>query len=350
MFAYQPDIPKILLVDHNLPNLARIKEIVHSLDLEIFIARSADETMERINAVDFDMVIVDTELNDINVYDLCKSIRKLSQGNDFAVLFISSRGAYEDKSKGFESGADDYLEKPLYPQEVRARLQLHLKKRRAIKQLKMLLKRSYHELYNPLSVIKTSAEMYGYQYPKNRYVDTMYAAAKSLHLIYEDLYYSLGSTKSLPVAEEIDISHFLRKRVEYFDLIASVKNIRLVLEADEVCSVHIAETDLQRVIDNTISNAIKYSFENSIIRIALRTKSRPKLSITNHGNTIINPQYIFTEGYRESYNTIGMGIGLEIVASICKRMNIDTKVLSSKGITTFTYTFRGKTTYENYPF
>lgn len=340
----------MLFVHNDLQNLVPIKPIMELLDLEIYVAQYAEDAIERVKSIDFDLIILDADLPDINGYETCKRIRSVSREKDTAIVLISLRRTYEEKIKGFESGADDYLEQPLYQEEIRARLQLHLKKRRAIKHLKMLLKRSYHELYNPLSVIKTSAEMYGYQFPKNRYVDTMYAAAKSLHLIYEDLYYALGNSKNHSGSDEIDIARFLKKRVEYFELIANVKNIRLILEADDPCIVSISAMDLQRIIDNTISNAIKYSFENSVIRIALIPRFEPKLSVSNHGNTIINPQYIFSEGYREAYNTIGMGIGLEIVASICKRLNIRANVSSAKGITTFTYTFKGKSDYENYPF
>jgi two-component system, sensor histidine kinase and response regulator len=349
MFDYKPDRPKVMLVDDKVRNLMLIKKILEPLDLDIYIAKSGNEAIKRANEVDFDMVLLDILMPDIDGYEVCRQIRNSAREKDFSILFMSALRTHEDKTKGFESGADDYLVKPLYEQEVLARVQLHLKKGWEMKHLKALLKRSYHELYNPLSVIKTSAEMYGYCHPKNRYVDTMYAASKSLHLIYEDLYYALGTKKEIPKSESIDIASFLKKRVEYFTLIAEVKKIRIELEAKTGATVEIISADLQRIIDNTISNAIKYSFENTLIRISLVENPKLKLRITNHGSTIINPHYIFTEGYREAYDTIGMGIGLEIVASICKRHNIDAEVVSSEGITAFTYTFK-RNSNENYPF
>lgn len=228
---------------------------------------------------------------------------------------------------------------PSDEKETLLRIEIHLKKRSVIKSLKKLVKLSYHELYNPLSIIRTSAEMYGYRYPKNKYVDTMHAAAKSLHFIYEDLYYALGMKKTAQKKEMIHLASFLRKRVDYFTLLAEVKNISIELIADESSSMDMVISDLQRIVDNTISNAIKHSYENTVIRVSLNKTSKVTFRVTNHGSTIINPHYIFTDGYREAYNTIGMGIGLEIVASICHRLNIRTLVESSDGVTTFTYHF-----------
>ncbi|ADR34330.1 response regulator receiver sensor signal transduction histidine kinase [Sulfuricurvum kujiense DSM 16994] len=342
MFDYKPDRPKVLLVDEKIQNLILIKDILIPLDLDLYIAKTGQEALERVAQTDFDMILLETMMSDMDGYEVCRQIKSLTHEHDLSILFMSELQTHEDKAKGFESGADDYLVKPFYEKEMFARVQLHLKKRTVIKYLKSLLKRSYHELYNPLSVIKTSAEMYGYHYPKNSYVDTMHAAAKSLHLIYEDLYYALETKKKGPLRNDfIDLAVFVRKRTEYFILLAEVKNIRIELETEDQCFIEIPPSDLQRIVDNTISNAIKYSFENTIIRIYLKKNSHITLRVTNHGSTIINPHYIFSDGYREAYDTVGMGVGLEIVASICQRHNIRSKVESKDGTTTFTYTFKG---------
>lgn len=340
MFTYKPDRPKVLLVDDKVRNLILIKNILSPLNLDFYVAQNGEEALKRVKQTNFDMVLLDILMPDIDGYEVCRRIKNISRERDLSILFMSALRTHEDKTKGFESGADDYLVKPLYEKEVLARVKLHLKKRSLVKHLTTLLKRSYHELYNPLSIIKTSAEMFGYRHPKNSYVDTMHAAAKSLHLIYEDLYYALGAKKEIPENKGEYLARFLRKRVEYFTLLAEVKKIQIELDTQDECLVEIPSTDLERIIDNTISNAIKYSFENTTIHISLIKKMNIILKITNHGSTIINPHYIFTDGYREAFDTIGMGIGLEIVASICQRLNIHAVVESANGVTTFTYTFK----------
>ncbi len=331
MYEYYPDRPKVLLVDEYDPNLSLIRTFLSCFELEIEIARSAQEALDLVSQSEFDMILLHVQIVGMDGFDLCKAIKSISEGRDLSILFMSDTGDEDEKSKGFESGADDYLVKPFYEKEVQARVKLHLKKHHLIKHLKSLLKRSYHELYNPLTIIKTSAEMYGYRYPKNHYVDTMHAAAKSLQIIYEDLYYALGAKRETPKEETIDMGRFLKKRMEYFNLMAEIKHITIDLQTEDGCFVSMIPADVQRIVDNTLSNAIKYSFENSVIRVSLSKKGRVILRITNEGATIINPHHIFTDGYREAYNTIGMGIGLGIVSSICHAHGIKAEVDSAGG-------------------
>ncbi len=342
MFEYESDKPKVLLVDDKIRNLVLICDILSPLDLEIYVARNGHEAIRRAEETDFDMILLDILMPDLDGYEVCRRIKSSARQKDLSILFMSALRTLEDKTRGFESGADDYLVKPFYEKEVLARVRLHLRKRSVIKHLRSLLKRSYHELYNPLSVIRTSAEMYGYHYPKNRYVDTMHAAAGSLQVIYEDLYYALGTTTTQPRRSLLDFAAFLRERIAFFDLQAEVKNILLHLDAQEGCFVEAFSSDLRRIVDNTISNAIKYADDGSQITVVLSKKPQMTLSVTNRGNTIIDPVHIFSEGYREGYETTGMGIGLEIVASICRRLNIAARVDSSDRVTTFTYIFHGK--------
>jgi two-component system, sensor histidine kinase and response regulator len=342
MFEYKPEKTKVLLVDDDRVCLERITTILLPLNLDIVTAHNALDAHSLLSQNTFDMILLDVMIPTMEGYELCRHIKETAHNHDLAIVFMSKKGDHEDKLRGFESGADDYLVKPFYDQELLARVKLHLKKQTLVKHLKGLLKRSYHELYNPLSIIKTSAEMYGYRYPKNHYVDTMHAAAKSLHLIYEDLYYALGSKKTPSQTAQIDLALFLKKRVQYFTLLAEVKQIRIELKTQEGCIIDIPQNDLQRIVDNTISNAIKHSFEKNTVEIELSKNRDIKLQITNYGITIIHPEYIFTDGYREAYNTVGMGIGLEIVSSLCERFDIRAQVLSDGGKTTFTYRFSGE--------
>ena len=68
----------------------------------------------------YDLVILDINLPDINGFDLCKRIRE--QGYKNAVLILSVRDSVDDKVKGLDSGADDYLVKPFAFEELLARI------------------------------------------------------------------------------------------------------------------------------------------------------------------------------------------------------------------------------------
>lgn len=74
----------------------------------------------------YDCVVLDINLPGKNGYEVCRSIR--NQNNGVPVLMLTAFGEVEDKLNGFENGADDYLTKPFYIQELLARIRALLKR------------------------------------------------------------------------------------------------------------------------------------------------------------------------------------------------------------------------------
>jgi signal transduction histidine kinase len=106
-----------------------------------------------------------------------------------------------------------------------------------------------------------------------------------------------------------------------------------------------SELKLSRIIDNTLSNAIKYSYRPSEINITIGMQEEHIFfEIRNHGPLIIDKKKIFERFHRESLYKGGYGIGLSIVAQICNEENIEIKISSTpKRGTTFRYIFRNAT-------
>lgn len=333
------DTPKILLVDHSLDDLILLKTILEPIVFNFYIATNGIDALKSIDENDFDIILMDVEIPGVNGYEVSRKIKNNIKKCDIPVILLSSFSTYEDKVKISKSGADDYLLRPFSGNEIVSRIRLHLQKYMALKHMKELLKHSYHELYNPLAVIKSSVEMFNIYNKPSKYVNSIHAAAKTLHVIYDDLYYSLSSSHSGEGKKNVDLSEFITNRIEYFDLLAKIKGIEFIANLDSNLSTYITDIDLQRILDNTLSNAIKYAFEDTKITISLTYTDKIELSISNKGNNIELPERIFTDAYRENYEEIGMGIGLEIVASICNKNKIKIIVLSKENNTTFTYIF-----------
>lgn len=86
-------------------------------------ARASDglEAVELCRKNDFDLVIMDAMLPEMDGFTACKEIRK---ERDIPVLMLSARGTEYDKLFGFEVGADDYVVKPFSPKELMARVRV----------------------------------------------------------------------------------------------------------------------------------------------------------------------------------------------------------------------------------
>ena len=328
----------VLIVDDKIDNLKILIDMLETLNLDIVVATNAKEAYERVALYEFDLILLDIVMPDIDGYEVCKTLKNDPDYKDIPIIFISALNSAEDKIKGFSLGADDYLGKPFIQKELIARIELHLEKSNILKSLKNLLRKSYHELYNPLAVINTSLEMQTLKNGTNRYTDAITVASRTLQTVYDDLYYSISTQKEKADLIDIDLVEFIENRIEYFYYFKKSKNLTIDFRKCDDAIVKMKELDLLRIVDNTLSNAIKYAYKDTKVIISV-SKDRESIifSSNNRGSTIENPQQIFKQGYREGFENVGMGIGLEIVASICYEYNIEAEVVSEDAQNCFRY-------------
>lgn len=112
---------KILVVDDEPVNVKLITAILEN-DYEIIPAYSGREALEKINSDKPDIVLLDIMMPEINGYDVCKKIKQQDVTRFVPVVMITALSALEDKIKAIESGADDFLTKPISGPELITRV------------------------------------------------------------------------------------------------------------------------------------------------------------------------------------------------------------------------------------
>jgi len=213
--------------------------------------------------------------------------------------------------------------------------------RRVNRKLDNFIKDTVHEINTPLSIININIDLFNRKHPQSKYLQRIKAAAKTLSTIYDDMEYLIKNKQLVFKYADIDLSEFVRERVLYFDEVAAMKNITIVSDVQEGIRLHFNPTQLQRIIDNNLSNAIKYSDENSQIEVSLKTEGeRCALIFKDYGFGIEDTGKIFERYYREETGKGGFGIGLNIVKSIMDEAGITLEVHSAPGKgSTFIYRF-----------
>ena len=202
--------------------------------------------------------------------------------------------------------------------------------KRINKTLDSFIKDSMHEINTPLSIINVNIDLYQRKNGSNKYLERMKAASKVLSNIYNDMDYLIQHESIEYKRDSFEISQFLQERVDYFVEVAGMKNIQLHLKLQvSELYIYINKKQIQRIIDNTLSNAIKYSHENSQIDIELYSKEEACfLLFRDYGVGIENVQNIFQRYYRENRDKGGFGIGLNIVKSIIDELGIELQIES----------------------
>ena len=118
---------KILIVEDE-PQM--LENIAKTLEAEAYIVESAasfKEASQRIGVYEYDCILLDIGLPDGNGLELLKTIK--NKGLEDGVIIVSAKDSLDDKLKGLDLGADDYLPKPFHMAELRARVKAVLRRR-----------------------------------------------------------------------------------------------------------------------------------------------------------------------------------------------------------------------------
>ena len=211
---------------------------------------------------------------------------------------------------------------------------------KANRYLNVFFNDAMHELKTPLGVMQLNLEFLRSK-EESKVLRRLYNSMQSMILIYEDIEYHIKHTHVEYKPEHLDFSLLLKSRIEVFFDLARIKNITIQEEIEENLFLDMNRIELQRVIDNTISNAIKYSPKDTTIIIRLFVQEgHTVFNVQDQGVGIKDTKKIFERYAREDVIQGGFGIGLSIVKYICDKNNIEISVSSklSQG-SLFSYKF-----------
>ncbi len=117
---------RVLLVDDNLTNLKVLYEALEQEGYELLVAQSGEQALEITRQAQPSVILLDINMPGIDGYETCRRLKEDPVTSESVVVFLSARGEVEDKLKGFELGAVDYIGKPFHFEEVVARVKKHL--------------------------------------------------------------------------------------------------------------------------------------------------------------------------------------------------------------------------------
>lgn len=161
-----------------------------------------------------DLILLDIALPDMVGYDVCRILKKGDDTKGIPIIFITSKDSELERVKGFEAGAEDYVVKPFYLEELLARVKVHLAFRKAkiqavelerltiFKEMAVALS---HEINNPLTTI------YAYLHVLQREISGADVSVKeSLHGIQEELGKIREITGKLAQASKVSTTSYTK--------------------------------------------------------------------------------------------------------------------------------------------
>lgn len=311
------------------------------------------------------VVITDINLGEKTGIDLTYAIKEINQNQK--VIAISGT---EDRNIFIElikCGFDSFVLKPIKEDELFKSLISTLEKIdydlklqesqklledseeyafKLLKEQDQFLKNAIHEIHTPLAVIITNIDLLRIKGIKDDSLTSIEAGARIIQSSYEDMTYLMRHDRVPNIKTHIEPVNFIAERINYFTCIAEMNDLSFSMRVGQpnLPNLHISELKLARIVDNTLSNAIKYSNKPSEINVTVGLQhGNIFFEVRNHGPVINEKEKIFDRFYREAEQKGGYGLGLNIVAQICQEENVKVEVSSTpvRG-TAFRYIFENE--------
>ena len=351
---------KILIVDDVVSNVLLLKILLTNEKFQVCTANCGNMCIEQAKAEKPDLILLDVMMPDISGFDAAVILKKDPETKEIPIIFLTALNNPSDLVHGFQVGANDFLTKPFNKEELVMRV-MHQISRVAAKRI--IERQNYelratisnrdkmysviaHDLRSPMASIRMvlnlvvasmSPDIIGPELFE--LLDKANRESEEVHDLLDNL---LKWTKSQTgrlnvVLQDFDLNDVIPGVVDIFDMIVQTKRIKLEYQGTSSPLVVRADNDmLKTVVRNFLSNAIKFSPEDSTIEIIMREEGDfARVSVRDHGVGIAADRIdsIFHKG-ETTYGTggeEGSGLGLQLCQDFARKNGGDVMVESVEG-------------------
>lgn len=205
-----------------------------------------------------------------------------------------------------------------------------------LERFKIFTANAIHQIRTPLSVIKIALE--SLRDPNGEAILHIRSSLVSMEHLYDTLAFSLQNETTEFTTQEVELSSLLRERIELFSPVAASLDTVIEAEIADVGTVMMNRTELEYLIDNNLSNALKYGEPRKPVIVTLRTSPNEYiLSFESYGKPVQQSKQLFERYVRFDKTQKGFGIGLNIVAAISRRHHIVIQLTYEEGRNCFRY-------------
>ena len=351
---------KILIVDDVVSNVLLLKILLSNEKYQVCTANCGKMCIEQAKNEKPDLILLDVMMPDISGFDTAVILKKDPATREIPIIFLTALNNPSDLVHGFKVGANDFLTKPFNKEELLVRVMHQITlvaAKRLIQQQNEELRQTIgnrdkmysviaHDLRSPMASIRmvlnlvvsaVTPESVGQELFD--LLDNANRESEEVHDLLDNLLkWTKSQTGRLTVVmQDLDLNDIIPGVVDIFTMIASTKHIKLNYRATDAPLVVRADNDmLKTIVRNLMSNAIKFSPEESSIDIIMQPEGDyAKISVRDHG-VGISPERLgnlFKKG-ETTYGTggeEGSGLGLQLCADFANKIGGSVTVDSTLG-------------------
>lgn len=342
----------ILAIDDTKGNLRVLLETLSAAGHEVLIASDGETGISTAQYAKPELILLDVMMPGISGYETCKRLKKNPETAHIPIIFMTALHETEEKVKAFQLGAVDFVTKPFAEAELLARVNTHLtvsrlqndltRRNAQLEDLNRLknefLGMAAHDIRNPLSTIVATADLVELmvQQPTPsadlpNYITNISTAAVRISAIINNLLdVNAIETGERRLNEKIlDLVPIVQQSVQQNQLNAQKKDIAIQFHSTTPrATASLDDDSVCQVIDNILSNAVKYSPSGSTVSVSVgEIESVVRLEISDQGPGLSEEDLskMFRKFCRLAPKPTGgepsTGLGLWIVKQLTESMN-----------------------------
>ena len=351
---------KILIVDDVVSNVLLLKILLSNEKFQVVTANNGKMCIEVAKREKPDLILLDVMMPELNGFDTAVILKQDPDMKHIPIIFLTALHNTSDLVKGFKCGASDFLTKPFNKEELLMRImhQINLvaarhfiqkqndELRATINNRDKMYSVIAHDLRSPMASIRMTLNLLVNVLSPEQIGEEMFELINNANKETEEthdlldnlLKWTKSQTGSLHVAfQNFELNDVVPGAIDIFTMIAKNKNITLNLDlGTENMEVRADKDLLNTVIRNFMSNAIKFSNEDSKIDITVsRYGDFAKISIRDYGVGIAQDRLetLFSAGTSTTgtKNEEGSGLGLQLCKHFAVKNGGDVMVESTVG-------------------
>lgn len=328
--APSPDAPVVLVIDDQQANVRMVGALLTRSGYRVLPALSGSEGLELVRSHKPDVMLLDMKMPGMDGFEVLNSLREDPETKDLPVIFLTADNDRENLVRAFAAGAIDYITKPFVAEELLARVLTHveLKKsrdalRRFAQEKQEMAELVAHDLRNYFANIIFAADLLRTAASagpnQQRLAESIRSSADSGMLFLQAFLEQQEHQAHGSLIEPLPVRQMLCEVVDLLSRSASAKAITLELIPHDTVIVSGLRAGVAHVLQNLVSNAIKYSPRDCKIEItALKHGKYGRMQVLDRGPGISEEDQgkLFQRFVRLSSNptegesTTGLGLAL----------------------------------------
>ena len=286
--------PSAVLLVEDDPRMPEVLSgLLHDDNVQLTGAKDAAEAMERLRQQSFDLILLDLGLPGMNGLELLRQLKEAPETESIPVVVVTAWNSTQDKLRGFELGAVDYLTKPFEASELRARLRSALRAKHLQDQLSQtnrdllaarvaaesaarakaeFLANMSHEIRTPMNGIIAMASLLletSLNHEQHGYVETIHSSCDSLLTIINDIldFSKIESGKLEFEHQPFELRVAIEETLDLLAAKAAEKGLELAYQLEEGVPAQILGDSVRfrQILANLVSNGIKFTPAGEVV-------------------------------------------------------------------------------------